>query len=59
MQTAAGLFCVVLGMMHFTTRDHHHRARSFYLNSLADSSGTRAALATVEVMVGFILLFTA
>jgi len=58
-QTAAGLFCVVLGMMHFTTRDHHHRARSFYLNSLADSSGARAALATVEVMVGFILLFTA
>jgi len=35
-------------MMHFTTRDHHHRARSFYLNSLADSSGARAALPFVS-----------
>jgi hypothetical protein len=51
--------CVALGVMHFTTRDHHHRARSFYLNSLADSAAARGVLATIEVLVGFLLLFTA
>src|SRR5690349_15402923 len=58
-QTGVGLLCVVLGVGHFTTRDHHHGARSFYLNSLAESSGARALLATVEVAVGFVLLFAA
>lgn len=59
MQTTVGLLCVALGVMHFSTRDHHHRARSFYLNSLAGSETARGLMATIEVGVGFVLLFTA
>jgi len=58
-QTAVGFLCVVLGLVHFTTRDHHHRARSLYLNSLATSAAARGILAAIEVAVGFVLLFTA
>jgi hypothetical protein len=59
MQTIVGLLCVALGVLHFSTRDHHHRARSFYLNSLAESATARGILAGVEVAVGFAFLFTA
>jgi hypothetical protein len=45
--------------MHFSTRDHHHRSRSFYVNWLSGSAAARAVLATIEVAVGFVLLFTA
>lgn len=62
MQVAVGLICVAFGMMHFMARDRgpEQEARSYYLNTFVPRSSTaRAALAVVEVSVGFALLFTA
>jgi hypothetical protein len=59
-QTAAGLACVALGVLHFVDRDRvQPHARSYYFGTMVPRTpGVRALLALVEVAVGFALLFT-
>lgn len=59
MQAVAGGLCVVLGCLHFLDRGRPQQARSFYVGNLRTSPGTRAVIALIEVVVGFVLLFTA
>jgi hypothetical protein len=59
-QTAVGLICVLLGLLHFLDRDRPQEHRSFYFGSIvARSPRTRAVLAVIEIAVGFVLLFWA
>jgi hypothetical protein len=51
---------VFFGVIHFLDRERHPTARGAYLNVLIPgSTAGRAALALIEVAVGFLLLFTA
>ena len=59
MQVAAGLVCVLLGMVHFLDRDRPVEVRRHYFLFVPPTSLGRGALATGEVLVGFLLLFTA
>ena len=59
MQVAVGLVCVALGCLHFVDRGRTPHARSFYFGSVSSSHTLRAVLALIEVVVGFLLLFTA
>ena len=61
MQMAAGLMCVALGCLHFSDRARSaHEVRSFYLGSLIPkTSRARGSIAVIEVVCGFVLLFTA
>ena len=56
---AAGIACVFFGMIHFADRDRPEPSRRhIYLWHPSSETG-RALLATLEVAVGFLLLFTA
>ena len=58
-QVAAGLACIVFGMLHFADRARTQDARRhFYIWHPSSETG-RAVLATLECGVGFGLLFTA
>jgi len=51
--------CILLGMIHFVDRERSNDARRvYYLGHPATVTG-RAVLASLEVVVGFLLLFTA
>jgi hypothetical protein len=58
MQVAVGLVCVLLGCTHFVDRGRTPHARSFYFGSVTTSHTLRAVLALIEVLCGFVLLFT-
>ena len=59
MQTLVGLTCVALGCLHFVDRGRTPHERSFYIGSVKTSHRMRGALALIEVLCGFALLFTA
>jgi hypothetical protein len=57
-QTAVGLVIVALGVLHFLDRGRpRQEVRSYYLGA-PSTPGGRAALALMEVAIGFLLLFT-
>ena len=51
--------CVLLGMVHFLDRDRPIEARRHFYLGVPSTSLGRAFLASGEVAVGFLLLFTA
>ena len=56
---AAGVVCVMFGVIHFLDRERPYpERRSYYAGSPSTELG-RAALAVAEVALGFALLFTA
>ena len=59
MQTVVGIICIALGCMHFADRDRATHSRSFYVGGLKMSPRFRTGLAIIEVLCGFVLLFTA
>jgi len=59
MQTAVGFACIALGCLHFIDRGRTPHARSFYFGSVTSSHTFRAVLAVIELLCGFVPLFTA
>jgi hypothetical protein len=54
-----GIVIVLLGSLHFADRYRPQQARHQYYLGTPGSVAGRSALALVEVLLGFILLFTA
>ena len=59
MQAVVGIICIALGCMHFSDRGRARHSRSFYVGALTMSPAFRTGLAILEVLCGFVLLFTA
>jgi hypothetical protein len=58
-QVVVGLLIVLLGCVHFADRHRPQEARrQYYLGSPSSVRG-RAALALVEIVLGFVVLFLA
>jgi hypothetical protein len=51
--------CIFLGMIHFADRERPQQARRSYYLGYPGSVAGRGVLATLEVGVGFVLLFSA
>lgn len=59
MQVALGLMIILLGVIHFADRDRPpQEVRTYFLGTPRSSLG-RGGLAVIEVVIGFIVLFTA
>ena len=58
-QAVVGMIIVMLGCLHFADRYRANEARRQFYVGTPTSVARRSALALVEIVIGFALLFTA